>query len=91
MVFTREEVEKKNISLVIGRIYSASPNEGERFYERMLLTHVRAPKSFDDLLTVDGAHYLSFKQAAEKRGLLQEDDSIRHCLAEARMVECLLH
>ncbi|KAL0311599.1 UNVERIFIED_CONTAM: hypothetical protein Sangu_2454600 [Sesamum angustifolium] len=46
--------------------------------------HSKGPKSFDDLLTIDGVHYLTFKQAAEKRGFLQEDNSIRECLVEAR-------
>ncbi|KAL0307589.1 UNVERIFIED_CONTAM: hypothetical protein Sangu_3021300 [Sesamum angustifolium] len=44
----------------------------------------KGPKSFDDLLTVDGVHYLTFKQAAEKHGLLEDDNSIRDCLVEAR-------
>ncbi|KAL3810378.1 hypothetical protein ACJIZ3_000028 [Penstemon smallii] len=72
---------------VIGRMYAASPGEGERFYLRLLLNHVRGPKSFDDLLTINGVHYLTFKQAAEKMGLLEEDDSIHQCLVEARSVK----
>lgn len=48
------------------------------------LNHVRGPKSFDDLLTVSGVHYLAFKQEAEKLGILQEDDNIEQCLLEAR-------
>lgn len=83
----REEMEKKkNLSKSYWSHVRSSPSEGERFYERILLTHVRGPKSFDDLLTVHGVHYLSFKQAAEKRGLLEEAGSIHHCLTEARMV-----
>ena len=33
----------------IGRMYFASPNSGERFYLRMLLTVVRGATSFQDL------------------------------------------
>ncbi|KAL0340351.1 UNVERIFIED_CONTAM: hypothetical protein Sradi_4551900 [Sesamum radiatum] len=44
------------------------------------------PKSFDDLLIANNVHYPKFKQAAEKRGLLEEDDSIRQCLIEARAI-----
>ncbi|KAK4385903.1 hypothetical protein Sango_2714300 [Sesamum angolense] len=69
---------------VIGRLYAVGPSEGERFYLRLLLNHVTSLKSFDDLLTVDGVHYLTFKQAAEKHGLLEDDNSIRECLVEAR-------
>ncbi|XP_020243617.1 uncharacterized protein LOC109821873 [Asparagus officinalis] len=68
---------------VIGRINGANPIAGERYYLRLLLTHVRCPKSFEDLLTVNGIHCKSFKQSAQKLGLLESDDSIRECLDEA--------
>ncbi|XP_020258959.1 ATP-dependent DNA helicase PIF1-like [Asparagus officinalis] len=68
---------------VIGRINGANPIEGERYYLRLLLTHVRCPKSFEDLLMVNDIHCKSFKQSAQKLGLLEFDDSIRECLDEA--------
>ncbi|KAM5554594.1 hypothetical protein ABKV19_022807 [Rosa sericea] len=68
---------------VIGRIYTVCPSEGERFYLRILLNHVRGPKSFDDLLTVNGIAFPTFKQVAERMGLLEDDGSIRQCLLEA--------
>ncbi|XP_062017408.1 uncharacterized protein LOC133733784 [Rosa rugosa] len=68
---------------VIGRIYTVSPSEGEKFYLRVLLNHVRGPKSFEDLRTVDGVLQPTFKKAVEERGLLEDDESIRQCLREA--------
>ncbi|XP_050374857.1 uncharacterized protein LOC126792486 [Argentina anserina] len=68
---------------VIGRIYTVSPTEGEKFYLRVLLNHVRGSISFEDLRTVDGILQPTFKKAAERRGLLEDDDSIRQCLREA--------
>ena len=68
---------------VIGRIYTVSPNEGERFFLRILLNHIKGPKSFDLLLMVNGNPCPTFKQAAEQHGLLETDDSIRQCLLEA--------
>ncbi|KAL0348077.1 UNVERIFIED_CONTAM: hypothetical protein Sangu_1035500 [Sesamum angustifolium] len=44
------------------------------------------PKSFDDLLIANNVHYPKFKQATEKCGLIEEDDSIRQCLIEARAI-----
>ncbi|KAK4385933.1 hypothetical protein Sango_2717300 [Sesamum angolense] len=38
------------------------------------------------MIHVNNLHYPTFKQAAEKRGFLEEDDSIRQCLIEARAV-----
>ncbi|KAL0284781.1 UNVERIFIED_CONTAM: ATP-dependent DNA helicase PIF6 [Sesamum angustifolium] len=80
----RKWLKRSTTQKVIGRVYAVAPSEGERFYLRLLLNHVTGPKSFDDLLTVDGVHYLTFKQAAEKHGLLEDDNSIRDCLVEAR-------
>ncbi|KAL6124326.1 hypothetical protein ACLB2K_076839 [Fragaria x ananassa] len=71
---------------VLGRIYSMSPSESEKFYLRVLLSHVRGPESFLDLLTVNGALQPTFKQAAENGGLLENDNSIRMCLAEASAI-----
>ncbi|XP_028086186.1 uncharacterized protein LOC114287103 [Camellia sinensis] len=72
-----------NHQRVIGRIYTISPSEGERFYLRILLNHIRRPKSFDHLLMINGIAYPTFKQAAEHHGLLEHDDSIGQCLLEA--------
>ena len=57
--------------------------EGEKFYLLVLLNHVKGPIGFDDLLTFNGITYLNYKQAAEQRGLLENDNSIRQCLFEA--------
>ncbi|KAK4382896.1 hypothetical protein Sango_2828900 [Sesamum angolense] len=56
---------------VIGRISGVNPIEGERYYLRLLLNHIRGSTSFQDLVTVNGVAYSSFKQVAQKRGLLE--------------------
>jgi hypothetical protein len=57
----------------VGRIHHANPTQGERYYLRMLLTNVRGPQSFEDLRTVDGTVYDTFRQACVARGLLDDD------------------
>ncbi|XP_004308375.1 PREDICTED: uncharacterized protein LOC101294118 [Fragaria vesca subsp. vesca] len=64
--YKKWEKRRNNIK-VIGRIYSVSPFEGEKFFLRVLLNHVRGPKSFRDLLTVNRVLQQTFKEAAEKR------------------------
>ena len=68
---------------MIGRINGANPIEGERYYLRLLLTHIICYTSFENLLTVDGIQCTSFKHSAQKLGLLESDNSIRECLDEA--------
>ncbi|XP_071939291.1 uncharacterized protein [Coffea arabica] len=68
---------------VIGRVNTAHPIEGERYYLRMLLMHVRKPTSFDNLKSVDGYISSTYKEATEVRGLLQVNNGFDECLSEA--------
>ena len=70
---------------VIGRIITASPIEGERFYLRLLLTHVRGPTSFDALRCMNGTVSSTFCKAALSYGLLEGDDNYASCLEEATL------
>ncbi|KAL6582875.1 hypothetical protein OROMI_004953 [Orobanche minor] len=67
----------------IGRLVTASPADGERYYLRFLLTHVRAPTSFDYLKTFNGVLYDTFRAAALARGLLHSDIDITSSIVEA--------
>ena len=67
----------------IGRIVSANPAKGERYYLRVLLNHVTGKTSFEDLLTVDGVVCGSFREAAERLGLIEADNTLDECLNEA--------
>nr|XP_009789944.1 PREDICTED: uncharacterized protein LOC104237487 [Nicotiana sylvestris]XP_016436326.1 PREDICTED: uncharacterized protein LOC107762475 [Nicotiana tabacum] len=67
----------------IGRIVTCHPTEGERYYLRLLLLHVRGPKSYNDLLTVNGELCSIFRESVEKRGLLHYDNSLIECMSEA--------
>lgn len=78
----RRWTERKKFQ-VIGRMVTVNPKEGERYYLRLLLSHVKAPKSYDDLLTVNGKKLTSFRQAALNLGLLQSDNYIQETLEEA--------
>ncbi|XP_071908337.1 uncharacterized protein [Coffea arabica] len=68
---------------VIGRLVTVKPSEGDRYYLRLLLSHVRAPTSFDDLLTVNGCRMNSFREIALHLGLLESDSYIEETLEEA--------
>lgn len=54
-------------------MYTASPRQGDRYYLRMLLAMWPSWTSFEDVRTVDGVLYNTFKDAYARRGLLEDD------------------
>ncbi|KAI5399295.1 hypothetical protein KIW84_064601 [Lathyrus oleraceus] len=74
---------RRSTRKVIGRIYTVSPSEGDKFYLRLLLSHVTGLTSWEYLLTNNGMTFSTFKKSAEDRGFLETDHSIRDCLVEA--------
>ena len=74
---------KRGADKVITRMVSAKPSEGDRFFLRVLLLHVRGAKSFEDLRTVDGITVDTFREACSLLGLLQDDAEWHHTMEEA--------
>ena len=58
-----------------GRLVSANPAEGERYYLRLLLSHISGPTCFEDLYTVNGVLHPTFRKAAVEIGLIETDDN----------------
>ncbi|XP_022846210.1 uncharacterized protein LOC111368951 [Olea europaea var. sylvestris] len=67
----------------IGRVVTANSNEGERYYLRLLLNHIRGATSYRALKTVNGVETSSFREAALLHGLLSDDANCYLCLHEA--------
>ncbi|XP_073351674.1 uncharacterized protein [Aegilops tauschii subsp. strangulata] len=76
------KANKKN-TLGQGHIVSVNPAEGERYYLRVLLNHVTGKTGFEDLLTVDGVVCGRFREAAERLGLIEADNTLDDYLTEA--------
>jgi len=72
----------------VGRMYFVQPLEGERYYLRILLTHVAGATCFEDLRTTHHPHtpttvvHPTFKVACLARGLLQDDAEWDQCLSK---------
>ena len=62
---------------------SGHPAEGECYFLRVLLNNVAGATSYEHLRTVDGVILPSFREAAERRGLIEEDNTLDECLIEA--------
>jgi len=56
--------KKRQRWTAVGRMYSASPIQDERYYLRLLLTVVQRATSFENLRTVDAMMYPTFKGAS---------------------------
>ena len=80
---TTWEIRKQGGGKVIPRMFSVSPKDVNRYYLRLLLLHVREATSFEDLRSVDGVLYDSYKQAAEARNLIMDDSQWRQSMHEA--------
>lgn len=72
---------KKGFS--IGRLYHASPVSGERYYLRTLLNYVKGPTCFEDIRTINGVVYNSFKDACYAMALLDDDKEYVDAILEA--------
>lgn len=70
---------------VIGRVINAHPSEGERYFLRRLLFHVKGPTSFEDIRTVNGVLCETFKEACIALGLLEDDKEWNMCFEEAAL------
>lgn len=66
----------------IGRVVTCHPTEGERYYLNILSMNVRGPKSYKDLLKVNGESCSTFRESAKKRGLLLCDNNLIECMLE---------
>ena len=71
----------------IGRIYNCGTHAGDRFYLRLLLTHVQGAQSEEHLRTVNGVVHPTCKAACVALGLLEDDGEWNQCLQEACQVQ----
>ena len=68
-------------------MYFVHPTAGERYYLRMLLNVVYGATSFENLQTVNGQLYGTFKEACAALGLLQNDKEWDQCLTEVAQIQ----
>ena len=65
--------EDGDIPRTIGRINNVSPVQGERFYLRLLLSHIKGAQSFEDMKVFQGDEYVTYKETCLAMGLLEDD------------------
>jgi hypothetical protein len=77
--------EQKNCLRQIGRVVRANPSKGERYYLRVLLNHVDGTTLFIDLRTISSELLPTFREATERRGLIEADNTLHEGLAKATL------
>ena len=65
----------------------AHPAEGERYYLRVLLNHVRGATSFEHLRSRHGTTYVTFRDTCEFLGYVDTDKNIDDCLTESAQLK----
>ncbi|XP_021974606.1 uncharacterized protein LOC110869680 [Helianthus annuus] len=79
----RKWIRRKRPFGAVGRIHYVPPSLGDCYFLRILLNHVIGPMSFDDIKTIDGKIYHTFKDACFTRGLLDDDNEYIIAMKEA--------
>ncbi|QRV79981.1 ATP-dependent DNA helicase PIF1 [Ceratobasidium sp. AG-Ba] len=76
-----------NAKGAIGRMYFVGPNQGPKFYLRLLLTVVKGATSFEELRTYRHIIHPTFQACCIARGLLEDDGEWTRCLEEASVMK----
>ncbi|KAK3229131.1 hypothetical protein Dsin_001012 [Dipteronia sinensis] len=75
--------KKRKFGKCIGRIFYVHPSSGERFYLQMLLNIMKGAQSFEDIRTVNGVTYETYKATCYVFGLLDEDKEWHETIVQA--------
>ncbi|XP_065680665.1 uncharacterized protein LOC101240834 [Hydra vulgaris] len=76
------KVRQRGSDKVIVRMYKVNLTS-EVFFLRLLLLHVKGAMSFENLRTIHGTVFNTFREACYRLGLLQDDIEWRNTLTEA--------
>ncbi|XP_031107199.1 uncharacterized protein LOC116011909 [Ipomoea triloba] len=79
---TREFVPKQR-GFSIGRVIYVLPSSGEMYYLRCLLNVMRGLTCYEDLRTVNGVLYSTYRDACYTLGLLEDDKEYVDAIVEA--------
>lgn len=74
---------KQGQNEILSRMYAVSLKDAELFSLRLLLLHIRGAKGYEDLRTVNGVVYHTFKEAAKAMNLLDDDENWNQTMDEA--------
>ena len=83
-VWNNKKWKPREKGFAIGRIPYCNPTCGERYYLRLLLNNISGSTSFEDLRTINGTLFSTFKEACLELHLIQDDREWLLCFNEAQ-------
>ena len=87
MATAKKWKRRENGQWKIGRMHSAFPAQGERWFLRTLLNHVKGATCYGDLYKHEENTYDTFKEACAARGLLKNDKEWKRAMKEASKIQ----
>ncbi|KAH7533321.1 hypothetical protein FEM48_Zijuj04G0118400 [Ziziphus jujuba var. spinosa] len=85
--FVRKSSEREwhpsKCGFAIGRMFFVPPGCGDMYYLRTLLSIVRGPRNFEEIMNINGIQYNSLRDACYALGLLDDDKEYVDAIAEA--------
>ncbi|KAI5419702.1 hypothetical protein KIW84_043750 [Lathyrus oleraceus] len=79
----KREWKPRQKGYTIGRLIWVPPTTGELYYLRLMLTHVKGPRSYNDIKTVNNVKYDTFRDACFAMGFISDDREFIATIKEA--------
>ncbi|KAI5387620.1 hypothetical protein KIW84_073638 [Lathyrus oleraceus] len=79
----KREWNPRQKGYTIGRFIWVPPTTGELYYLRLMLTHVKGPRSYNDIKTVNNVKYDTFRDACFAMGFISDDREFIAAIKEA--------
>ncbi|KAI5404812.1 hypothetical protein KIW84_051829 [Lathyrus oleraceus] len=79
----KREWKPRKKGYTIGRLIWVPPTTGELYYLRLMLTHVKGSRSYNDIKTVNNVKYDTFRDACFAMGFIGDDREFIAAIKEA--------
>ncbi|GAU36985.1 hypothetical protein TSUD_150210 [Trifolium subterraneum] len=80
----KKEWRPRKRGYTIGRLIWVPPSTGELYYFRMMLTVVKGPTCYNDIMKVGDEQYVSYRDACFAMGFLEDDRVYINAIKEAK-------
>ncbi|KAK9705842.1 hypothetical protein RND81_07G086300 [Saponaria officinalis] len=79
----KRQWSRREYGFTIGRLRHVPPTCGELYFMRIMLNHIKGPKCFEDIRTVNGVVYPTYREACYAIGIISDDKEYIDAIVEA--------